>query len=106
VLELDRLGYTVPEVDRRVLVGGREVATVMKLAVSSMRRSSYVSEHDACIAGKLAGVLSGGDVPAGTAVSEQHLLDLEREAFLSLCGEPLTQARMRQMLATGKPLRN
>jgi 3-hydroxyacyl-CoA dehydrogenase len=106
VLELDRLGYTVPEVDRRVLVGGREVATVMKLAVSSMRRSGYVSEHDAFIAGKLAGVLSGGDVPAGTAVGEQHLLDLEREAFLSLCGEPLTQARMRQMLATGKPLRN
>jgi 3-hydroxyacyl-CoA dehydrogenase len=106
VLELDRLGYAVPEVDRRVLVGGREVATVLKLAVSSMRRSGYITDHDAFIAGKLAGVLSGGDVPAGTAVSEQHLLDLEREAFLSLCGEPLTQARMRQMLATGKPLRN
>jgi 3-hydroxyacyl-CoA dehydrogenase len=106
VLELDRLGYAVPEVDRRVLVGGREVATVLKLAVSSMHRSGYVSEHDAHIAGMLAGVLTGGDVPAGTAVSEQHLLDLEREAFLSLCGEPFTQARMRQMLATGKPLRN
>ncbi|WP_309244720.1 3-hydroxyacyl-CoA dehydrogenase/enoyl-CoA hydratase family protein [Cohnella silvisoli] len=106
VLELDRLGYAVPEADRRVSVGGREAATVLKLAVSSMRRGGYISEHDARIAGKLAEVLSGGDVPAGTAVSEQHLLDLEREAFLSLCGEPLTQARMRQMLATGKPLRN
>jgi 3-hydroxyacyl-CoA dehydrogenase len=106
VLELDHLGYAVPEAERQVVVGGREAATVLKLAVSSMRRSGYISEHDDRIAGKLAGVLSGGDVPAGTAVSDQHLLDLEREAFLSLCGEPLTQARMRQMLATGKPLRN
>ncbi len=106
VLELDRLGYAVPEADRHVTVGGREAATVLKLAVSSMRRSGYISEHDVRIAGKLADALTGGEVPAGTVVSEQHLLDLEREAFLSLCGEPLTQARMRQMLATGKPLRN
>jgi 3-hydroxyacyl-CoA dehydrogenase len=106
VLELDRFGYAVPVADRQIKVGGRETATVLKLAVSSMRRSGYVSEHDTRIAGKLAGVLAGGYVPAGTLVPEQYLLDLEREAFLSLCGEPLTQARMRQMLATGKPLRN
>jgi 3-hydroxyacyl-CoA dehydrogenase len=106
VLELDRLGYPVPIQERQVTVGGRESATVLKLAVSTMRRSGYISEHDALIAGKLAEVLTGGAVPAGTVVSEQHLLDLEREAFLSLCGQPLTQARMRQMLATGKPLRN
>lgn len=106
VLELDRRGYAVPEADRRVAVGGREAATVLKLAVSAMRRGGYVSDYDVRIAGKLAGVLSGGDVPAGAVVREEHLLDLEREAFLSLCGEPLTQARMRQMLATGKPLRN
>ncbi|TFE23701.1 3-hydroxyacyl-CoA dehydrogenase/enoyl-CoA hydratase family protein [Cohnella luojiensis] len=106
VLELDRRGYAVPDADRQVRVGGREAATLLKLGVSSMRRSGYISDHDAKIAGKLAGVLAGGDVPAGMAIPEQHLLDLEREAFLSLCGEPLTQARMRQMLATGKPLRN
>ncbi|WP_407643534.1 3-hydroxyacyl-CoA dehydrogenase/enoyl-CoA hydratase family protein [Cohnella endophytica] len=106
VLGLDRLGYEVPDAERRVAVGGREAATVMKLGVSSMRRGGYITDHDVRIAGKLADVLTGGDVPAGTIVPESRLLDLEREAFLSLCGEPLTQARMRQMLATGKPLRN
>ncbi|WP_256758756.1 3-hydroxyacyl-CoA dehydrogenase/enoyl-CoA hydratase family protein [Cohnella sp. WQ 127256] len=106
VLELDRRGYTVPPVNRQVTVGGREAATLLKLGVSSMRRSGYISDHDVRIAGKLADVLTGGDVPAGTVVSEEYLLDMERAAFLSLCGEPLTQARMRQMLATGKPLRN
>lgn len=106
VLELDRRGYAVPERDRRVAVGGRETAAVLKTAVSTMRRGGYISEHEARIAGKLADVLTGGSVPAGVEVSEQRLLDLEREAFLSLCGEPLTQARMRHWLATGKPLRN
>lgn len=106
VLQLDRFGYAVPSSNRQVAVGGRESATLLKLGVSAMRRSGYISEHDVRIAGKLAEVLTGGEVPAGTLVSEQYMLDLEREAFLSLCGEPLTQARMRQMLATGKPLRN
>jgi len=106
VLELDRLGYAVPEADRRIAVGGREAAALLKVGVSSMRRGGYISDHDALIAGKLADALTGGDVPAGTSVREQALLDLEREAFLSLCGEPLTRARMRAMLATGKPLRN
>ncbi|MFC5470188.1 3-hydroxyacyl-CoA dehydrogenase/enoyl-CoA hydratase family protein [Cohnella suwonensis] len=106
VLELDRRGYAVPEANRRIIAGGREAATVMKLGVSAMRRGGYISDHDVRFAGKLADALSGGDVPAGTPVTDRHLLDLEREAFLSLCGEPLTQARMRHMLATGKPLRN
>ncbi|MFD0672492.1 3-hydroxyacyl-CoA dehydrogenase NAD-binding domain-containing protein [Cohnella sp. GCM10027633] len=106
VLELDRLGYAAPEANRNVVVGGRDAAAVMKLGVQSMRRGGYITDHDAKIAGKLAHALSGGDVPAGTAVPEQRLLDLEREAFLSLCGEKLTQDRMRHMLATGKPLRN
>ncbi|TVY01470.1 3-hydroxyacyl-CoA dehydrogenase/enoyl-CoA hydratase family protein [Cohnella terricola] len=106
VLELDRLGYAVPEADRRIVVGGRDAAALLKVGVSSMRRGGYISNHDALIAGKLAGALTGGDVPASTAIGEQALLDLEREAFLSLCGEPLTRARMRTMLATGKPLRN
>jgi len=106
VLELDRRGYAVPDAGRKIVVGGRETAAALKTAVASMRRGGYVTDHDAKIAGKLADALTGGDVPAGTALGEQRLLDLEREAFLSLCGEPLTQARMRRMLATGKPLRN
>ena len=106
VLELDRRGYAVPESERRVTVGGRETAAVLKAAVSTMRRGGFITGHDARVAGKLAEVLTGGNVPAGTAVSEQYLFDLEREAFLSLCGEPLTQARIRHALATGKPLRN
>lgn len=71
-----------------------------------MKRSGYISDHDLLIAKKLAHILTGGDVPAGTIVSEQHLLDLEREAFLSLLGEAKTQQRMQHMLAKGKPLRN
>ncbi len=106
VLELDRRGYAVPDANRHVKVGGREAATVLKLGVSAMRRSGYITEHDVRIASKLAVTLTGGDLPAGTVVPEDYLLDLERDAFLSLCGEPFTQARMRQMLATGKPLRN
>jgi 3-hydroxyacyl-CoA dehydrogenase len=106
VLELDRRGYAVPLQERNVVVGGREAGTVLKLGVSAMKRSGYISDHDVLIATKLAEVLTGGDVPAGATVREQHLLDLEREAFLSLCGQPLTQSRMRHMLATGQPLRN
>ena len=60
-----------------------------------MKRSGYISDHDLLIAKKLAHILTGGDVPAGTVVSERHLLDLEREAFLSLLGEVKTQRRMR-----------
>jgi 3-hydroxyacyl-CoA dehydrogenase len=78
----------------------------MKLAAHDLMLSGYISEHDYKIASKLAFVLAGGNVPEGTVVSEEYLLDLEREAFLSLIGEPKTQARMQYMLAKGKPLRN
>lgn len=71
-----------------------------------MLQSGYISEHDYKIASKLAYVLSGGNVPEGTLVDEQYLLDLEREAFLSLAGEPKTQQRMIHMLTKNKPLRN
>jgi 3-hydroxyacyl-CoA dehydrogenase len=106
VLELDRAGYAPPPADARIRVAGREGRAVLQLAVESMRLGGHISEHDARIGRKLAHVLAGGDAPPGAEVSERYLLDLEREAFLSLCGEPLTQARMRHMLATGKPLRN
>lgn len=105
VLELERDGCE-PCRDRPIRVVGRDGKAVLQLGVQTMREGRYISEHDTKIAGKLAHVLSGGDVPSGSSVSEPYLLDLEREAFLSLCGEPKTRARMQHMLATGKPLRN
>lgn len=105
VLELDRDGY-VGRGEEKIPVVGREGKAVLELAACTMREGGYISDHDWKIARKLAHVLAGGDVPAGTVVTERYLLDLEREAFLSLCGEPKTQARMQHMLATGKPMRN
>jgi 3-hydroxyacyl-CoA dehydrogenase len=71
-----------------------------------MRESGYITEHDVTVSSRVAHILCGGKVDADTVVSEQYLLDLEREAFLSLLGEPKTQARIQHMLSTGKPLRN
>ena len=71
-----------------------------------MEQAYQISEHDRKIATKLAFVLTGGNVPANSRVSEQYLLDLEREAFMSLIGEEKSQARMQSLLTTGKPLRN
>lgn len=105
VLELDRAGYAAPE-EERVAVAGREGKAVLAIGVHAMRLSGQISDHDALIAGKLAHVLTGGDVRQGARVSEQYLLDLECEAFLSLCGESKTQERMSHMLTKGKPLRN
>ncbi len=105
VLELDRQGYSPPG-DERIPVAGREGKALLSLAVKSLRLGGHISSHDALIGSKLAHVLSGGDIAPGTAVSPQYLLDLECEAFLSLCGERKTQDRMSHMLATGKPLRN
>jgi 3-hydroxyacyl-CoA dehydrogenase len=78
----------------------------MKLYAWSMRKGNFISDHDVLIAEKIAGILSGGRLTGEQGVSEQYLLDLEREAFLSLCGTPKTQERMQYMLKTGKPLRN
>jgi 3-hydroxyacyl-CoA dehydrogenase len=75
-------------------------------AISGFVNLGQISEHDALIARKLAHVLCGGDLPSQGYVSEQYLLDIEREQFLSLCGEEKTQARMQALLMTGKPLRN
>lgn len=105
VLELDRAGYS-PPAEERIRVAGREGRAVLKVAVQAMQLSGHISEHDALIAGKLGSVLAGGDIQPGAEVSEQYMLDLECEAFLSLCGERKTQERMSHMLATGKPLRN
>ncbi|MFZ9887711.1 MAG: hypothetical protein ACO3JL_09435, partial [Myxococcota bacterium] len=75
-------------------------------ALSSMRDGHFISEHDLKIALKVARVMTGGDTTSRHLVTEQQLLDLEREAFLSLCGEEKTQSRIMHMLETGKPLRN
>lgn len=79
---------------------------MFEAGITGMLYGSYVSEHDAKIGKKLAYVMAGGDLSAPTAVSEQYLLDLEREAFLSLCGEPKTLERIQSVLFKGKPLRN
>lgn len=79
---------------------------MLLLGAKNMQLSGYATEHDVKIAEKLAYVLSGGRVKEGTLIDEQVMLDLEREAFLSLIGEPKTQQRMQHMLLKGKPLRN
>ena len=78
----------------------------LKIGIHMFRSGGYISDHDAVIAGKIAHVLCGGRLTGTAAVSEQYLLDLEREVSLSLYGEPKTQARIEHMLRTGKPLRN
>ncbi|RTD99679.1 3-hydroxyacyl-CoA dehydrogenase/enoyl-CoA hydratase family protein [Paenibacillus whitsoniae] len=105
VLRLDAAGYELPA-EEKIRVAGENGKAVLVAAANAMRQGGYISDHDVKIAGKLAHVLAGGSVPAGTLVSEQYLLDLEREAFLSLCGEVKTQQRMQYMLSKGKPLRN
>ncbi|HSK71166.1 MAG TPA: 3-hydroxyacyl-CoA dehydrogenase/enoyl-CoA hydratase family protein [Pyrinomonadaceae bacterium] len=106
VLNLDASGYVQPVERTDILALGEQGQAAMKLALYMMKRGGYISEHDELIGKKLAKVMSGGDLNHQTNVSEQYLLDLEREAFLSLCGERKTQERIAHMLKTGKPLRN
>jgi 3-hydroxyacyl-CoA dehydrogenase len=89
-----------------VRVGGEGLLAALKLGVHLAWRAGRISDHDALIGRTLAHVLSGGSLPHSTLVSEQHLLDLEREAFLKLCGERKTLERIQHTLKTGKPLRN
>lgn len=96
----------VPRRHTGVQVVGENGAAYLKIGVFGMKKSGYISDHDEKIAHHVIRVLTGGKAPGGSVVSEQYLLDLEREAFLSLCGEPKTQARMQHMLQKGKPLRN
>lgn len=105
VLALDRNGYQ-PPVRKKVPVVGETGYAALLLGAQSMFYSGYISEHDLKIAKKLAYVIAGGKVSFGTEVDEQYLLDLEREAFLSLVAEPKSQQRMQHMLLQGKPLRN
>ena len=99
-------GYTAPEPRVDIPAPGENALATLKLAVWTMREGQYISEHDAKVADWVAYAMCGGRVTPGTLVSEQYLLDLEREAFLSLCGEKKTQERIAFTLKTGKPLRN
>ena len=105
---LDRVreGYQKPAPRTTIPVGGDAVLAPLKLGVHLASRAGRISEHDALIGRKLATIMAGGNLPHATTVSEQALLDLEREAFLSLCGERKTQERIQHTLKTGKPLRN
>ena len=104
-LAMVRAGYHPPApTDIRVL--GEEFLAGAKLAIHMLVRGEFATEHDAVVARKLAYVLAGGSITAPQTVSEQYILDLEREAFVSLCGERKTQERFAHTLKTGKPLRN
>lgn len=106
VLNLDSAGYVQPVQRQDVMVMGEAGQAAMKLALHMMKRGGFISDHDELIGKKLANVMSGGNINHTAYVSEQYLLDLEREAFVSLCGERKTQERIAAMLKTGKPLRN
>ena len=99
-------GYTQPVSRKDVKVLGKQALGMFLVGTDSMQDSKYISEHDKKIANKLAYVMAGGDLSEPTMVSEQYLLDIEREAFLSLCTERKTLERIEHMLKTGKPLRN
>ena len=87
-------------------IAGESGFALLKLGLWTMRQGHYISDYDVVVGEKLAKVLTGGNLTGEPVVTEQYLLDLEREAFLSLCGNPKTQERMQHMLKTGKPLRN
>ena len=105
-VELAEAGYTQPKQRNDIRVQGKAGIALFKAGVQGMKMGRYISEHDAKIADKLAYVISGGDLSYAQNVTEQYLLDLEREAFLSLCGEKKTLERLQGLLNGGKPPRN
>jgi 3-hydroxyacyl-CoA dehydrogenase len=98
-------GYAAPA-PREIPAAGESALATLKLGVHLMRQADYISDHDQKVANHVAHILCGGAIPCGTIVAEQYFLDLERQAFLSLCGERKTQERIAFTLKTGKPLRN
>jgi 3-hydroxyacyl-CoA dehydrogenase len=105
-LELVRGGYEPPQPRGDIPAPGENVLATLRMGVHIMRQGEYISDHEVKIATKVAEVLCGGNVTSGTPLSEQYILDLEREAFKSLCGEKKTQERIQFTLKTGKTLRN
>lgn len=106
VLDLAEAGYTMPSQATNIKVQGRTGMALFMAGVNGMRMGGYISDHDLKITNWIAYVMCGGDLTSPQEVSEQYLLDLEREAFLSLTGEKKTLERIQSILTTGKPLRN
>lgn len=104
-LHLLASGYR-PPAPEQIYAAGRDALAALRVGIHMMGEGKYISEYEQVIAGKLAYVMTGGELSKPQWVSEQYILDLEREAFLSLCGQEKTQARMWNLLQTGKPLRN
>lgn len=106
VIEIFDSGYTMPVQRKDVKVLGRSALGALYAGIHAMKTANYATEHDAVVAKKLAWVMCGGDLSEPTFVSEQYLLDLEREAFLSLCGEKKSLERIQSVLKSGRPIRN
>lgn len=105
-LELARAGYEPPVPRTDIPAPGENLLAALKMGVHLMRQGDFITDYEVKLGGKIAEVLCGGNVTPGTPVSEQYILDLEREGFKSLCGEKKTQERIQHTLKTGKPLRN
>ena len=106
VMDLHAQGYTMPTVRKDVKVLGRSALGALLAGINGMQKAGYATAHDAVVAKKLAYVMCGGDLSEQSLVTEQYLLDLEREAFLSLCGEKKTLERIQSVLKSGRPIRN
>jgi 3-hydroxyacyl-CoA dehydrogenase len=105
-LQMAHSGYRPPVMRTDIPAPGENILATLKVGLSLMREAEYISDHDLKISIKIAEVLCGGAVTPGTLITEQYLLDLERAAFMSLCGEQKTQERIQYMLMKNKPLRN
>jgi 3-hydroxyacyl-CoA dehydrogenase len=105
-LELVRSGYEPPVLRTDIPAPGESLLAALKMGVHLMRQGDFITDYEVKLAGKIAEVLCGGNITPGTPVSEQYILDLEREGFKSLCGEKKTQERIQYTLKTGKTLRN
>ena len=106
VIALEKTGYRPPRPRNQIRATGRSGMALIEFLIYLLREGLYISDYDTIVAKKVAYVLTGGDVEQNTLVTEHYILDLEREAFVSLCGEEKTQARIKHMLETGRPLRN
>ena len=106
VLNLYNAGYTQAQQRSDIKVLGKSALGALYAGINAMWRGGYATDHDKLVAIKLAFVMCGGDLSEATIVNEQYLLDLEREAFLSLCGEKKTLERIQSILTSGRPLRN
>ena len=105
VLHMAAIGYH-PPLPEKIYAAGRDALGALRVAIHMMKEGKYITEYEALMANKLAVVMTGGEISRPTWVDEQYILDLEREAFISLCGEEKTQQRMVTILQGGKPLRN